>query len=90
MDEEKEQKEIGRGQQAERLLNDDLIKEAFELIYANLFDKWHNSPSLDKDGREDCYRQMKALNEFKRHFEHVLRTGKLASTARETRKKQKK
>lgn len=71
-------REVARGQEAKDLLDHDLIRESFAIIRNNLLSEYEGSKSHDKEGREDAYRQLKALNEIKRHLSSVLETGKMA------------
>jgi len=67
-----------RGVRAQRLMEDDLLKEALSVIRGNIRDSWETSKANDKDGREDAWKMMKVVNEFERHLRSVMGTGKMA------------
>jgi hypothetical protein len=79
--------EIERAHRAGLLLDNEIFKESLDLIQKNIIAEWQNSKSHDKEGREDCYRQLKSLNEIKRHIESVLNTGKMAQKQKEEQSK---
>ena len=70
--------EIDRGYRAKHILEDELFKEAFDTIHNNLTLHWQQSIASDKEGREDAWRMLKALNEVKRFFQVAMETGKMA------------
>jgi protein involved in temperature-dependent protein secretion len=77
-------REISRGEQAKRLLDNPLLQEAFTTIRASLHEKFAASPAADREAREEIYRLLKVTGELERHLKTALETGKLAETQRES------
>ena len=73
------EKEIQRGQQAKRILEDEIFVEAIQKVSAELDQEWINSPIRDTEGRERIYMMKKMLNVLLVQIKSVLETGKLAS-----------
>lgn len=71
-------KDAQRGREASQLLENALIQEAFSTIRENVLAKWEASKSADKEGREDAWKMIHAMNEFKRYFVNLVQTGKIA------------
>lgn len=70
--------EIRRGVEAERLLSEPLLLEAFATIEQEFTDAWKASPARDPEGREKLYLSLKLLARLKAHIESVATTGKMA------------
>jgi hypothetical protein len=70
--------DVRRAREAKSIIENPLVIEAIELIRANVTSKWEASKSSDKEGREQAWMMLKAVNEFQRFFEHALQTGKVA------------
>ena len=73
------EKEIQRGQQAKRILEDPIYVEAIQKVSQELDQEWINSPIRDTEGREKIYMMKKMLNVLLVQIKSVLETGKLAS-----------
>jgi len=73
------EKEIQRGQQAKRILEDPIFVEALQKVSQELDQEWINSPIRDTEGREKIYMMKKMLNVLHVQLQSVLETGKLAS-----------
>ena len=73
------EKEIQRGQQAKRILEDEIFVEAIQKVSAELDQEWINSPIRDTEGREKIYMMKKMLNVLLVQIKSVMETGKLAS-----------
>lgn len=69
--------DIQRGDNAERLLRDPLIAEAFDIIRAEYIAAWENAPARDTEGRERIWAHLQALGKVKGHLESVVATGKI-------------
>jgi hypothetical protein len=84
---DKLEKDIQRGLRAANLLNDDLIKEAFEHIEAELWRQFKDlPPSATKD--VEFVKGMQYLSvKFRAFFEQAVVNGKLASINLEAKKK---
>ena len=70
--------ELSRGQQAQDLLDNELVKEFLVKIRENLHKDIEFSKAADKEGREEAWRMLKVVNEFERHFLTIIETGKMA------------
>ena len=46
------EKEVTKGKNAERILNDKLFKESFTYLRELYLNEWENSPARDKAARE--------------------------------------
>lgn len=71
--------EIRRGNEAERLLREPLLLEAFEKIEQACLAEWKNAPTRDTEGRERIWTMVKLLERVKAHLTAVAQTGRLAS-----------
>jgi hypothetical protein len=79
MDELKLVKQRARGQEAERLLKNSLLKEAFELIEKRIIDDWLGSLPDERNMREELYRSAQNLGKLEQALKSVLYTGEIAS-----------
>lgn len=59
-----------KAQDAERLLNEPILKEALAAIKSEIIAQWAATPARDTDGREWIWRHMKVVEKF----EAILRT----------------
>ena len=73
------EKEIQRGQQAKRILEDPIFVEALQKVSQELDQEWINSPIRDTEGREKIYMMKKMLNVLHVQLKSVMETGKLAT-----------
>lgn len=71
--------ESGRGARAEALLNDDLLKEAFDTIEQDTLEKWKTCPVRDSEGQMILRLKMQVLTEMKSIIKDVATTGRLAN-----------
>jgi hypothetical protein len=76
-------KEIQRGRHAEQLLNDELLKEAFDTVEDAILEKWRQSPVRDLDGQHELRLLLKAVMDVKGYIVEVMNTGKLAAISAE-------
>lgn len=72
------EQEVRRGAEAERLLAEPLLIEAFATIEQEFTDAWKASPARDEAGRQSIWLSLKLLHRVKAHLESVVDTGKLA------------
>jgi hypothetical protein len=70
--------ESGRGARAKRLLEDDLLKEAFATVEADILEKWKNSPVRDQEGQFALRLKWQCLQEVRTCIADVAVTGKMA------------
>lgn len=70
--------DAARGARAERLLSDELIKEAFSSLSAAYTEAWRDTNYRDTDGRERLWQALQIVGKVKSHLEAVANNGKLA------------
>lgn len=75
---DKTERDIFRGEQAARLLNDELLQEAFATIERECTDQWLQSPERDIEGRERLRLTIKCLHRLRLELQSVLDTGQMA------------
>lgn len=66
-----------RGEQARRLLDDDLFKETVATLERKYIETWRNGKTVEI--REDAHRYLKTLDAIVGHFRSIATTGKLAT-----------
>jgi len=76
-------KEIRRGQDAERLINDPLYKEAFENTRDLLIQLMLQTDINQETERDRIYMTIKSLELVEQHIRSVLETGQLAEKGQE-------
>jgi len=67
-----------RARRAQSLLNDPLIKEAFETLEKDLLDTWKQSGTSDKETRESLWLATRLLDRLHIHLQSILETGQMA------------
>lgn len=75
---DKTERDIFRGERAQRLLEDEILQEAFATIEQEYTQQWLNSPARDQDGRERLFLMVKTLHRLRTELEAVLQTGQVA------------
>lgn len=73
-------KQIQQGQKAKQLLNDPLLKEAFEYLAEQYKSEIFNTNYNDHDQRQVLWMAYNMLDKIKGHLVSVMETGKLASS----------
>lgn len=68
-----------RGQQAKELLENPMLKDAFDKIEKYLREDWETTKGPDGDRREDIWRTLKLLENIKGQIKSIAATGKAAS-----------
>lgn len=76
-----------RGGQAERLLRDPLLVEAFDHLETEFMQAWRQSAIADTEARERIYNLVQALEGVKAHLRSVVDTGKMAQATLEQHNK---
>lgn len=72
------QRDIERGEQAKRLLENPLLNEALDKIEASLIDSWRSSGEKDHERREDAWRSYQLLGRLRGELQYLVATGKAA------------
>lgn len=73
--------EIARGQQAAAILENPLCQEVFADIETLWLAAIRQSRPAQKEQREDAYRVLLGLDQFRAGLTSIMNTGKLAATA---------
>lgn len=87
------EEEVQRGLDAERLLREPLLVEAFDLLQEEYTKAWRTSPARDVDGREKLYLTLLMLDRVRDHLRIAMENGQIAQKrslmdrARETGRK---
>ena len=79
----KKGKDIQRGQNARRLIDDPLYKEAFDTTKEHLIDLLLQTKISEEVERDRIYVTIKSLDLVDQHIQSVLETGKLAEKGQE-------
>jgi hypothetical protein len=79
--------EVTRGAHAERLLNDPLLKEAFELVENHILAMFRNAPLRDSEGVVKSKQLLHSLSLVRGALEQAVRDGKVAAHTLEERKR---
>jgi hypothetical protein len=72
-------RDAARGAQAQRLLDDELLKGAFEAIRQRYVDAWLGTDTRDDDGRQRCWLAIKNLDLVQEHLQRVVANGVVAA-----------
>ena len=67
-----------REEKAQRLLNDPLFIEAFEILKKDLMDRWEHSGSAELEARESIWLAMRLLERIQGHLKSIIETGHMA------------
>jgi hypothetical protein len=78
-DDLKQRKDADRGVRAQALLDNELLKEAFEKIESFTLDAFKNSKADEAQLRDDAWRSYKLLQNLKGELSRLVITGKDAS-----------
>ena len=78
MTDDKLNEAIGRGARAERLVNDDLLQEAFDSLERDYVRGWRDTGARDTDARERLWQAVNVLRKVKDHLAKIVADGKLA------------
>lgn len=71
--------DIQKGQQAQALLENEILQEIFANMRDTLTSAWSESPDRDVEGRERIYLMKKTVDTFEEHLKAYVNTGKFAS-----------
>jgi hypothetical protein len=67
-----------RARHANNILQNDLFKEAFEVLREDLMSRWGHSGSTESEARESIWLAMRLLDRLESHFKSIVETGKMA------------
>ena len=68
-----------RAVDAERILNEPVVKEALAAIRQEIIDQWTATPARDTEGREWIWRHMKVAEKFEGILRSYISDGKIES-----------
>ena len=72
------EKDKARAEQAQALLRNEILQEAFTYLEEQYHIAWANSSLDQKDPREKVFMMLTTLKAVKQHIENVVTDGKLA------------
>ena len=67
-----------RERRANSLINDPLLKEAFDVLKEDLMNRWNHSGSTDLEARESIWLAMRLLDRIRGHINSIVETGHMA------------
>jgi hypothetical protein len=70
---------MNRAEQAQRILSDPLVVEAFATLERDCVEEWRRAPARDVEGRERLWLMLKLVEKLRQHFAGLVETGQLAS-----------
>ena len=68
-----------RGQAAQMLLDNELLRQALDAIESEVVDQWEKCPARDAEGKEALWQLFKTSKKFRALLNGYVQTGKLAS-----------
>ena len=71
--------EVWRGNDAKRIMDDRLVREALEDIASRIIEEWRKTPVRDVELREKLWMMYNVHHSFIDRFREHIETGKLAS-----------
>ena len=77
-DEDKLRQEMQVGQDIEILLQNETLKNSFNDLKEIYLNEMINTKLQDDDARRKCYELYHTVNQFEKHLEEYVTTGKLA------------
>jgi len=67
-----------RERRAQTLIDDELFKEAFDVLKEDLMSRWQHSGSTDSEARESIWLAMRLLDRIRSHLTSIIETGRMA------------
>jgi len=67
-----------RERRAQSLIDDELLKESFDVLKEDLMNRWSNSGSTDLEARESIWLAMRLLDRIRSHLMSIIDTGHMA------------
>ena len=68
-----------RGQAAQMLLDNEILRQALDAIESEVVDQWEKCPARDAEGKEALWQLFKTSKKFRAVLFGYVQTGKLAS-----------
>ena len=69
--------DLQREEHAKRLLNDELLQEAFDTLREDLMSRWIHSGSTDSEARESIWLAIRLLERIDGHIKAIIETGNM-------------
>jgi|TARA_R100001530_G_scaffold5563_1_gene6870 phosphomevalonate kinase len=69
-----------RARHANSLLQNELYKEAFEVLEKDLMSRWVHSGSTESEARESIWLAMRLLDRIQIHLQSIIETGRMDET----------
>lgn len=88
VDEFKLARDTGRALQAEQIVNNELIKEAFDNLEREYINAWKGARFDDQVGREKLFLAVNVIGKVRMHLQTIIADGKLAGAQLESLAKQ--
>lgn len=82
--------DVERGMQAQRLLKDPMVVEAFQTVAKTLHEAWERCPVRDREGQHELRLMLELLSQLKSFFDLALSDGELAAQTIHAREESKK
>ena len=70
--------DLRREEHARRLLEDVLLKEAFDTLKEDLMNRWSHSGTTDSEARESIWLAIRLLDKIDGHIRSIVETGHMA------------
>ena len=71
-------KESSEGEEAKRILDSTVFKDAMQTLSDGYMSEWVNSEATDQERRETVYMKLRILADFVNELQTVLQTGQMA------------
>lgn len=71
---------ITKANHAKRLLEDDILTEAFAQVEKDIFEEWRMSGYADDNARSDMFHTLKGLERLKARLQAILDDGLVAKS----------
>ena len=71
-------KESNEGEEAKRILDSEVFKDAMQTLSDGYMSEWVNSEAVDQERREVVYMKLRILADFVNELQTVLQTGQMA------------
>ena len=79
--------EVQNGLDAQKIIENEQVKNAFKSIRAGIIEKWRNCPIRDREGQHELKLMDKLLTDLEGYFKTVIESGKMAEFQLENEKK---
>lgn len=71
--------QVERGRQAQRILDDPLVREAFNSVGQTIHELWAECPVRDREGQHELKLMLKLLGDLKGYFDLAISDGSTAA-----------